>query len=361
MKEHSRELTKLFKVIRDNGGEGRFVGGAVRDFLLSGKPLESGDIDIAVNLPPEKIAEIFSKLGRVVTKYSTNIIVLKGKVFEVTSTRKDVNHDGRYAKMIFTPSFEEDAKRRDFTINALYIDEKGEIFDYVNGISDLKLSKVRFIGNADARIREDYLRIWRFFRFSCLYAKTLDMEGYNACIQNKEGLKNLSKERITHEMLKLIMGSPEKVRFYLEKMIESGILRRQDFDLSIFSENIRENAFLRLCVLTKGKKIDEFLYTAKQQKFLKFYSKISSNLKNKKYIYLLYYKSNPEDLENALYIADIMGQGFPVEEIKKELSELPPLPFTHADIIKEGFKDGEISMEYEKKLLAFCDKLDPNS
>jgi poly(A) polymerase len=168
--EHSESLKKVFNIAKKAGGEARFVGGAVRNFLLNKSPLESGDVDLAINLPVEKVAKIFQDAGaKVITKYATNIVVLSGKVFEITSTRRDENCDGRHAKMIFTPSFEEDSKRRDFTINALYMSENGEIFDFHNGLQDLQNQKVRFIGNPEYRIEEDYLRIWRFFRFSCLF------------------------------------------------------------------------------------------------------------------------------------------------------------------------------------------------
>ena len=132
--------------------------------------------------------------------------VLIGKnVLEITSLREDVKTDGRHAVVKFTDDWGIDASRRDLTINAVYADERGNVFDYYNGIEDLENGFVRFIGNPDTRIKEDYLRILRFFRSYSIFGKgELDKKALKACVENKDGLKKISSERIRDEMFKIL-------------------------------------------------------------------------------------------------------------------------------------------------------------
>jgi tRNA nucleotidyltransferase/poly(A) polymerase len=345
---HSKEMMQIFKTAKLMGGKAMFVGGAVRNFILNGVPLESGDVDIAINIPVELVAQKFREIGaNVITKYATNIVVLNGKVFEITSTRKDENCDGRYATMVFTSSFEEDAKRRDFTINALYMDEKDEIFDFHGGIEDLKQRKVRFIGNPEFRIEEDALRIWRFFRFSCLYAKELDEEGFKACILKKNNLAKLSKERITAEMFKMLEGEEEKLKFILSKMIKSRILKAEEWNLK---HELPLNAFNRLAVMNKGDFCQEFIYTSKQKKMLNLYKRVRNLLKQKNEVYKLFYILPKEDFEFIKIVAQSL----------KEMTDfsIPPiLPFSKKEIMQEGFRGEEISKEFERRLEEFCLKI----
>ncbi|HWC62258.1 MAG TPA: hypothetical protein VG501_01465 [Rhizomicrobium sp.] len=147
-------------------GTGRFVGGAVRNALL-GAPVV--DIDIAVPVPPEESVKLLEAAGIKVIPtgfdHGTVTVIKNDKIFEVTSLRRDVATDGRHAVVAYTTQWEEDAARRDFTINALYAAADGEIFDYTGGLEDLAAGRVRFVGNPKARIAEDYLRILRLFRF----------------------------------------------------------------------------------------------------------------------------------------------------------------------------------------------------
>lgn len=187
-------------------GEARFVGGVVRNALL-GKPVR--DIDIATPHPPQKVQTLLEAAGikAVPTgiEHGTITAVVAGVPFEVTTLRRDVETDGRRAVVAFTDDWAEDAQRRDFTMNALYADRSGEVFDTVGGIADLEAGKVRFVGDAVTRIREDYLRILRLFRFHAWYgAGPLDAEALAAAEQEKGGLARLSGERIAKEMLKLL-------------------------------------------------------------------------------------------------------------------------------------------------------------
>ncbi len=206
------------------GGEGRFVGGAVRNALI-GKPVS--DVDIATPLTPDEVTKRLTAagLGAVPTgiEHGTVTAVAGGKPYEVTTLRRDVATDGRRATVAFTADWALDAQRRDFTMNALYADASGTVFDTVGGVEDLKAGRVRFVGDATARIREDYLRILRLFRFHAWYGKgEIGGEALRAAAAEKAGLAQLSGERIQKELLKLLEADdPAPV---LRIMAASGIL-----------------------------------------------------------------------------------------------------------------------------------------
>ncbi len=193
---------KICQIISKHGGKARIIGGAVRDHLLKYKV---SDYDLTTDFSPEQITEIFSsesiKVIPTGLSHGTVSVLLEGNLYEITTLRKDVATDGRHAEVEFTNNFEEDALRRDFTLNALSYDPIEEkIYDYTSGYDDLRAIRVRFIGAPDARIKEDYLRIIRFFRFSQKYAKDLDLEGYEACMKYASALKGISLERINQEL-----------------------------------------------------------------------------------------------------------------------------------------------------------------
>ncbi|HEX4767632.1 MAG TPA: CCA tRNA nucleotidyltransferase, partial [Lichenihabitans sp.] len=174
--------------------------------------LPPGDLDLATTLRPEMVRKL-AKTARLRTiptgiAHGTVTILADDLPFEVTTLREDVETDGRHAVVRFGRDFEADARRRDFTINALSVDRDGQVFDYVGGRADLERRRIRFIGNADLRIREDYLRILRFFRFHATYgAGPLDPDGHAAAVANRAGLGRLSRERIRSEMLKILAAA----------------------------------------------------------------------------------------------------------------------------------------------------------
>src|SRR5215469_15374451 len=195
-------------------GQARFVGGAVRNALLGANVV---DIDIAVPMPPaEALARLTAKDIKVVETgldHGTVTAIAGAHAFEITSLRRDVETDGRHAKVEFTDDWAEDAMRRDFTINAMYASASGEIFDYATGVEDLIAGKVRFMGDARTRIAEDYLRVLRLFRFHAWYGKgDMDAQGLRAAAEAKDRLKTLSAERVAKELLRLLeAGNPAPV------------------------------------------------------------------------------------------------------------------------------------------------------
>lgn len=202
-------LQRVFSLIAEAGGEARVAGGAVRNGLLK---IPVGDIDIATTLPPQKIMAIFAAAGFKAhptgIEHGTVTVVVDKTTYEVTTLRRDVSTDGRRAVVSFTDDWVEDARRRDFTMNALYCDARGKIYDYTNGYEDILRRRIIFVGPPQARIKEDYLRILRYFRFLSVFdGMKPDKAGLAACVRLKKGLLTLSAERIAQEMFKLLVGS----------------------------------------------------------------------------------------------------------------------------------------------------------
>ncbi len=205
------DLLQVFAALEAAGGEVRVVGGAVRDHLL-GRPIK--DIDLVTTLQPPAIMAAADHVGlRTIPTgmdHGTVSILVGGHMFETTTLRADVETNGRHAVVRFTTDWLEDAQRRDLTMNALYLDPRGEVHDPLGqGLADARSETIRFIGTATERIREDYLRILRFFRFHAqLGWPVRDVAGRDACAAEREGLRRLSVERIWQEM-RLLLAAPD--------------------------------------------------------------------------------------------------------------------------------------------------------
>lgn len=211
-----KHLQRLLAALADGGEEARVAGGAVRNALI-GQPV--ADVDIATTTVPDETIRRAEAAGfkAVPTgiEHGTITIVAGGKPFEVTTLRADIETDGRRAKVSFGRDWKADAERRDFTINALYAEADGTIVDLVGGVADIEARRLRFIGDPEARIREDYLRILRFFRFFAWYGGGRpDAEGLKACARLKAGLGQLSVERVWSELKKLL-SAPDPSRALL--------------------------------------------------------------------------------------------------------------------------------------------------
>ncbi len=197
---------KALAALSREGHEARIVGGAVRDALM-GRAVS--DVDIAVTLLPDAVMALARREGwkAIPTglEHGTVTLILDGERLEATTLRRDVETDGRRATVAYTRDFAEDAQRRDFTMNALSLSADGHIHDYATGVSDANAGLVRFMGDPETRIREDYLRILRFFRFNASHGRgEPDAAGLQACAALKAGMARLSRERIRQELVKLL-------------------------------------------------------------------------------------------------------------------------------------------------------------
>lgn len=355
-----KKIFELFRIVENHGGVLRFVGGAVRD-ALSG--IEGFDLDLATDLSPDELVEICEenniKTVPIGIKFGTVGVIINDKILEITSLRKDTKTDGRHAEVEFTGDWEIDASRRDLTINAVYADEKGNVFDYYNGIEDLENGKIRFIGSPSVRIKEDYLRILRFFRFYSLFGKgEIDQKSLQACISNKDGLKQLSLERIRDELFKIlktpraaevlqimkdneilssILPEPknlDKLKFLIRLIekykIEPNVLRRL-FLIYEPDQMLAENLANRLKLSKKEKQL--FLNWAEFTPPLQDYFDGAS--RNKLiYHYGKEFCQNKLLLQLALEKRDIPDVSALLEKIEK--FEIPVFPLRGRDIINAG-------------------------
>lgn len=217
-------LQRLLRALDQPGVEARVVGGAVRDALAR---RTIGDIDLAINQPPEKTIGLLdaAQIGHAPTglAHGTVTAILDHRGFEVTSLRRDVATDGRRATIAYTDDWQADAQRRDFTMNALSVDKTGRVYDYTDGVADLAAQRVRFIGDAETRIREDVLRILRYYRFQTVFGGvSVDAPARMACRKLAPLLPQLSAERVWKEITKLLTSAdPAPV---WQMMMEDGAL-----------------------------------------------------------------------------------------------------------------------------------------
>ncbi len=216
----------VFKMLTSAGYECYFVGGCVRNELLNA-PVN--DIDIATSALPNLVINLAEAAGLkpipTGIEHGTVTVISGNTSFEITTYRRDVETDGRHAVVAFAKTIKEDALRRDFTINALYADANGVVLDPLNAMPDLHARRIRFIENADQRIKEDYLRIMRFFRFHAWYGdinEGPDIDGLAACAANLAGLETVSKERIGAELIKLLSAPDPSPS--IASMAASGVL-----------------------------------------------------------------------------------------------------------------------------------------
>jgi poly(A) polymerase len=218
-------LARALAALNGDGEETRLVGGAVRDLALGAAV---GDFDLATTALPEVVMKRARAAGFGVAPtglaHGTVTVIVEGRPIEATTLRRDIDTDGRHAKVAFGRDFRDDARRRDFTINALSLTPDGVVHDYVGGLIDLAAHRVRFIGEARQRIREDYLRILRFFRFSARYGDgRLDQAGFEAAIAERGGLAILSRERVRAELMKLFVAP--RAAQVLAAICEAGLLQ----------------------------------------------------------------------------------------------------------------------------------------
>jgi len=322
--ENIKEAQKIFSYLKINDDENnvRFVGGCVRKAVY-GENID--DIDLATSLKPEevktKLAEKNIKVIDTGIYHGTVTIILNKKKFEITTLRKDVSTDGRHANVEFTSNWNEDALRRDFTINAIYADMDGRIFDPQNGITDLKNGKIKFIGSAEERIQEDYLRILRYIRFFTQYSNSdHDQNTIKFIKQNINGLAKISNERMFDELKKILLLKNINELFLKEQSREIvlNIFPQIKYyeRLKIFNNldqkfksNYDVNLILALLLLDETNDYEYFCHKYKTSNVIKRrFKNISVNLENlkskkfysKENIKKLIYLSNKDEVKDLL-------------------------------------------------------------
>ena len=340
----------------------RYVGGCIRKIINKEKV---DDIDLAVNLKPTDVCEALQKKN--IKYYESGIehgtitALIKNIKFEITSLRKDVDTDGRHAKVEFSDNWKEDASRRDFTINSIYADIDGNLFDPFNGKKDLENGNIKFIGDAETRIKEDYLRVLRYIRFFLDYSKNKhDSRIIKIIKKNLSGVSNISSERLLDEFQKLLRS---KNFFKLTKDNDCleiiNLIFPQLKNISIFNKlnTFAKKNFskvdliflLSLMIIDGTDNVDYFIYkfniSKKDQKRLVFLNNFNSpNFPNKdfseKNLNKIFYFSGREALMDIIYFKIFKSNKVDIKLINLidifKNKEIPIMPFK-ADLLMEKY------------------------
>ena len=372
------EVEQLFKAIHSFSinSEIRYVGGCVRKII---NKEDFDDIDLAVNLNPKDVCEALDKKNikyyESGIKHGTITALINDIKFEITSLRKDIDTDGRHAKVEFSKSWKEDASRRDFTINSIYADIDGSLFDPFDGKKDLENGKVLFIGNAETRIKEDYLRILRYIRFFLNYSKVKHETSVIKIIKkNLTGMMNISAERLLDELQKLVRSRGfTKLAKDKDSLEIISLIFPQLKNISLFSKlnsfalkniaNVDFILLLSLMIIDGTDNVDYFIYkynlSKKDQKRLlflnKFYSKkVNGSFFSEKNLGKILYFNGREALNDIIYFKIFLSKKVDDNLIKlikifKE-KEIPVLPLK-ANTLIEKYQIPE-GIELGKKLKA---------
>ena len=347
----------------------RFVGGCVRK-AVSGENID--DIDLATSLEPDEIKKRLNKEDINVIEtgisHGTVTAILNKKKFEITTLRKDISTDGRHAKVEFTSNWEQDASRRDFTINAIYADIEGRIFDPLNGISDLQNGIIKFIGNPEKRILEDYLRILRYFRFFAQYSKTdYDQNIIQSIKQYINGLNKISNERIFDELKKILKlknvyslfshnTSKEIILNIFPQFKYCDRLKTINSLNQKLSDKYDNLLILAVLILDQTKDYEYFCHKYKMPNNIKNrFKNISINFKNfenKKFyseenIKKLIYLSNKDYVKDLLLFSICVNNKIKTLNIEKLINyvsscEIPKFPISGDYLKKHGYETGEV-------------------
>ncbi len=377
--ENLKEARTIFACLKEGGEhhEVRFVGGCVRRALCGDN---INDIDLATSLTPNEIKKELDKKNikfiETGIAHGTLTAILNKKKFEITTLRKDISTDGRHAKVTFTKNWKEDAARRDFTINAIYADIDGRIFDPLNGISDLKNGKVKFIGLPEDRIQEDYLRILRYFRFFFQYSKIeFDQATIQAIKKNIDGLNKISNERIFDE-LKKILSLENIYKLFSHHQIKDIILNifpqfhyyERLNKISNLKKELRNQydiyLVLALLIVDDSNNYEYFCHKYKTSNRIKErftnIQKNFQNLKNKKFyseenIKKLIYFSSKKEVNDLLLFSVCINPKVNNNDIKKLINYVnrcvvPKFPISGDDLKKYGYKSGRILGQKLKSL-----------
>ncbi len=361
----SSELKEIFKILEkdhQNSDEvAMFVGGCVRNYL---KNKDINDIDLATILTPDQIKQKFenTKFKVVETGIGHGSITLLGKnlKYEITTLRKDIKTDGRHAEVEFSTDWTEDSERRDFTINAIYLNKKGKIFDPQLGVKDLNNNIVKFIGDPEKRIQEDYLRILRFVRFSLTYGHQPENTTMRSIRLNIKGISKVSKERILIEANKILKLSNfieicknNNLKEIFEIIFQEFKYFKRLENLYKFKEKLNKDIFLLTAILVVDDKKNHEYFVHKYKPSNNFIKKLNSiaksyeaSLKNKDFF--------KKDLKKNIYIfgKEIITTLFLLKESEKvknniefldtiQKTEPPKFPYNGDYLISRGLKEGK--------------------
>jgi len=380
--ENIKEAKIIFSYLNDIGKESavRFVGGCVRK-AICGENID--DIDLATSLDPNEVKKRLNKEDIKVIdtgiSHGTVTAILNNKKYEITTLRKDLSTDGRHAKVTFSSNWEEDALRRDFTINAIYADIEGRIFDPLNGISDLQNGVIKFIGTADERIQEDYLRILRYFRFFAQYIKTnYNRDTIQSIKKNINGLNKISNERIFDELKKILslknvyslFDNTQSKEIILNIFPELKYYERLN-SINSLNQKLKDKydnlLILALLVIDQSDDYEYFCHKYKTSNSIenrfKNISRNFENLKNKEFfskenIKKLIYLSSKDDVRNLLLFSRCVNDKIKALNIEKLLNyvnscEIPKFPISGDYLKKHGYETGQ---ELGKKLKSLEEK-----
>jgi len=369
--ENIKEAKIIFSYLNDIGKESavRFVGGCVRK-VIYGESID--DIDLATSLEPDEIKKRLNKENIKVLNtgisHGTVTVILNEKKFEITTLRRDVSTDGRHAKVEFTSSWEEDASRRDFTINTIYADIEGRIFDPLNGISDLQNGIIKFIGSPEERIQEDYLRILRYFRFFTQYSKVdYDQNIIRSIKQNINGLNQISNERIFDELKKILtlksiyklFSKNTSKEIFLNIFPQFKYYERLKIISSLDSKlkgKYDNYLILAALILDETNNYEYFCHKYKISNIIKNrFKNISSNFENLKRknflseesIKKLIYLSNKDYVRDLLLFSVCINSKIKTSNIEKLINyvntcEIPKFPISGDYLKKHGYETGKI-------------------
>ena len=372
-----REIKEIFSLLNfDKKNNVMLVGGCVRNFLNNEN---IGDIDLATTLKPEEVIQIFSKTSFKIIKsgidHGTLTLLKNGKNFEITTLREDILTDGRHAKVVFGKDWRADSDRRDFTINAIYLSSNGKLFDPQGGYKDLKNSKIKFIGDPENRIKEDYLRILRFLRFVIQYEDlSSDKQVYNIIKKNLNGIITLSKERVFSELNKIINSENLTTIFKNKDLNEifkiifpelKYLDRLKKINKKIYKNIMQseKDIVLALLIIDQSNNHNYFAHKYKVSNLLRdnlnFYHKYFYEYKKNKNFFTIDLKKNifyhgknkMKSLAKFCFIRNNKNYNYIQKNLKEiENSKIPEFPVNGKYLLDRGFKSGKKIGEVLKKI-----------